>query len=135
MNTRLLREVQKAIVEHPAHFDMGIFGHGLKADELFHEEPPESACGTAACIAGYTVALSAGRTPRHGSIATKAARLLGIAYDGGLSDFKDEGSRLFYVDEWPARFARRYQRASRNVTRARIASERIDHFIKTEGAE
>jgi hypothetical protein len=134
INVRLLRRVQKAIVEHAAHFDMNDWGVDVEKSQVFHDEPSESECGTAACIGGFAVLLSDGRNPPlRSNVAKRAAELLGLSY----SVLHDElnGNRLFYVDRWPAKFSGRHRRAKRNLTRARIAAERIEHFIRTKGAE
>lgn len=131
INVRLLRKVQKAILAHAAHFDMGEWGKGLRADEVLHDEPPESECGTVACIAGFTVLIEDGRTGDN--VATRAAELLNLDYDYDRND--STGDMLFLLSNWPTRFRARYRKAQRNITRARIAVERINHFIVTNGAE
>lgn len=41
-----------------------------------------------------------------------------------------EASRLVFIDEWPAKFRKYYKRS-----KAKAAIARINHFIKTNGAE
>lgn len=133
INVKLLRRVQKAIVEHAAHFDMSEWGVGASKADIMHDEPPESECGTTACIAGFAVILRDGKARPSEAVALRAAKLLSLDYDSW--DFGCNGTRLFHVQHWPSKFYHRYSKAKRNLTRARIAAERIEHFIKTKGAE
>lgn len=113
MNVRLLRRIAKVIQEKPREFDM----------RTFHNQKD---CGTTHCIGGWAEALT-GKNP------IEALGLTG-----------DESDRLFYVQiknhEWPKRFLGRKRK---NMTwreyvwlpTARQAAARIEHFIKTKGAE
>jgi hypothetical protein len=132
LNVRLLREVTKHILEEPRRLVMrhvsitpysdesSFSGDGCRAQEY----PP---CGTAACIAGWTMLLS-GEKPydartQKSSDTTRAGKLLGID--------DDEQDALFFVSEWPHQFFHRYWNAGTPRGRAKIASDRIEHFIKT----
>ena len=54
-----------------------------------------------------------------------AQELLGLEYA--------QSDRLFFVDYWPGKFA--YNKAKTKKAKAEIAAKRIEHFIKTGGAE
>lgn len=41
--------------------------------------------------------------------------------------------RLFYDSNWPMAFRESYANAKTHTERAKVAADRIDHFIKTEG--
>lgn len=98
-------------------------------------------CGTTACIAGWAAILS--RTKKDDVRGIKKAT--GEVYSDS-SDSSSWGSqgrqaleldysqseRLFYEDRWPWQFLSKTSDPSENVANA-IA--RIDHFIKTNGAE
>lgn len=86
-----------------------------------HQEFPP--CGTAACIAGWTLILS-GKEPfkivgRSTNDATTAARLLNIRH----------WQPLFYSFLWPLKFAIPYRQADTPAKRAKIAAERIEYLI------
>ena len=140
VNTKLLRRVAKHISEEPKRLAMGSFIQTkdettAKFTEHYHRdklrnfgtEPTEhnfAPCGTAACIAGWATILGKGDTDMPNS---EGERLLDIdAYEAG---------RLFYVDSWPKQFEKPYMEAMTPAKRARIAVARIEHFIKTKGAE
>lgn len=128
MNTRLLRRVQKAIVANAAHFDMNKGGEMLKLEDVTHSSEPEHAqtCGTAACIAGFTVLIKDGKAADSWvDIANRATELLGL----------DCSANLFWISEWPYQYRVLYRRAETATERAKAASKRIDRFIKTKGEE
>lgn len=117
MNVRLLRKVKKHILEEPRRFQMS---EGLRfADE-----------GTVGCIAGWTCVLGdrkvdwSERTDWT-DVRDRARALIGI----------ENHTVLFRVSCWPEPFSTRYVNAKTTRTRAKIAAERIEHFIKTKGAE
>jgi hypothetical protein len=120
MNVKLLRRIQKRILKHPDSYDQNVM---ISRDE----------CGTTACIAGWAVLLSPLDPGFIGDYASKATLLL------GLDD--EQAIRLFDVIEdgyccgWPDKYVRAYLRAKTPRGRARAAMRRIDHFIKTKGAE
>jgi hypothetical protein len=143
MNVKLLRKVQRHILAVPERYDQdGIIEFGdpgmtYRNDSTFPE------CGTIACIGGWVEVLSAKR-PRllakrkswggqtflnykklghllgvdQGSV----SRLVAYSYDSG-------------ENAWPAQFRRAYRKAKTQQGRTRVAARRIDHFIKTRGAE
>jgi hypothetical protein len=130
INVKLLRRVAKHIDAEPKRLSMTDWIEKQRApldlvrDTVYatggaaiHKFAP---CGTAACIGGWTEILSGGRI---GS----AGRLLGL--DGGQQD------KLFYNQNWPAKFKRRYETAKTPRGKANAAIARIEHFIETKGAK
>lgn len=92
-------------------------------------------CGTVACIAGWAAVLSqqqGGETIRE-----VASRLWNAADTGGdaLEIDYDGQNRLFYTCDWPSKFREQYDAAKTPTARARVTVARIEHFIKTKGAE
>jgi len=92
-------------------------------------------CGTAACIAGWAVALHKKLNP------AKASQFSG-PWDVALKVLRlnncNDGGRLFHIDNWPEQFYDEYNNAMRAKDAkgmAVAASKRIDHFIATKGKE
>lgn len=148
INVELLERVKAHILEEPRRFDMSTFVARASDPSLLLAPDMRPACGTVACIAGWAVFLSSGLPKKitedlYESIESHAAGLLGLGLEAGdLDDEEDdpdgesEVSRLFYVPNWPAEFRRRYRHTENDPTaRARVAADRIDHFLKTNGAE
>lgn len=122
MNKELLLKVRDAILAEPEHFDME------------HFVRRNTSCGTTACIAGWTVALSRNTTPDADetipdsiSVAWEAQSRLGLTHEQEVA--------LFYADDWPEPFRAQYDDAYEPAELACIAAGRIDHFIATEGRE
>lgn len=146
MNVRLLKRVRDRILAEPAQFVMEhyfasrndilqeplycyLVDHNVSALDIDRSVPN---CGTAACIAGWTYALSRRITPKTAALRNaypeeEAAKLLGIS--------ERQAERLFLVDHWPGKFYQQWQERPSLKIRARIAARRIDHFIKTRGEE
>jgi hypothetical protein len=126
MNVKLLRKIQKHILEEPKRYDQNVW---------LAEGAPQNGfatCGTMACIGGWAQILGSKRKPRAVS-RVNAMRLLGID--------RAQAWRLFDSiagvpeDMWPRKFSAAYVKAKTDLGRARAAVRRIDHFIKTRGAE
>jgi len=128
MNINLLRQIQTKITEEPKQFRMSAFfsrGCGIPN------------CGTAACIGGWAVALHNKMNPRDAdrlfdsvmdpSIDRNPCLILGL----GLL----ESERLFHVGNWPSQFASDWEWAKTPEAMVKVACDRIDHFIATEGRE
>lgn len=143
MNIKLLRQIQQVIRKSPTQFNMGdwITRH---ADETDHGAPiGVGKCGTACCIAGWATVLNGKRKLAkvpHTWMAEPGQRALDIT--------DEQAGRLFWTQQWPLYFRDKYWKLSdaalqadlskRCVFAARLADvacERIDHFIKTDGAE
>lgn len=118
MNTKLLRKIKKHILEEPKRLRM--WGWVSKSRR--------SPCGTAACIGGWAVILSGKYSQEMNSddIRKKAQRLLGFR---GM-----KAARLFGPDFWPDQFHAGISGNGKKRT-AEVAAKRIEHFIKTDGAE
>jgi len=83
-------------------------------------------CGTAMCIAGWTLKLSeeSPRVHRSGSlVADRARQLLDLTHA--------QGSRLFYKNNWPYEFHLKSVLSHTDEERAMVAAERIEHLINT----
>lgn len=126
MNIKLLRRIQKQILKEPRQFQMGsYYARRLPGVELIPN------CGTACCVAGWAVSLTMTCTPAEAArkspkpLHPRAAVTLGLT--------SEEASRLFYMDGWPMNF--RILAAEGTLEFAANAVARIDHFIKTKGAE
>ena len=128
-NKELLLKAKASILAEPEHFDMNqwISCPGMRDGE-FLASKQEPDCGTTMCIGGWV----AFHAVRDGAIKIKtvlsldwgktiAMRVLGLN--------EREAAPLFYSSRWPDDLLRRFDRASRPKTLARIAAERIDRFI------
>lgn len=136
MNVKLLRKVQEHIIEEPKRFVMRTFlARGDDYDgtpyAFLGDDSKEfkfAECNTAACIGGWAVLLSEGIKTEKGNIRGRAKAALELP-----KNFDED--RLFEVSRWPDRFQKRFRQARSQRGRAQAAVERIDHFIRTEGAE
>lgn len=144
LNVKLLRRVKNRILKEPRQFIMEsvyaraehvltFSGYGHYHADLARKTIPN--CGTAACIAGWTEALAlktrpsklVGTYPYFGSEDAAGRRL-------GLDDWY-AGHRLFRTASWPEKFQRAWDAAKTHKARAKVAADRIEHFIKTNGEE
>lgn len=114
LTIRRLRKVAAAILKEPELYDQG--------------EPflPDPTCGTQACIAGWAVHLFDKRFDRNGSLPDAAARALQID--------RSEVGKLYWRSSWPEKLCDQLTGGSA-LKKARVAARRIEHFIKTDGAE
>jgi len=143
INVKLLRKIAKHISEEPKRLAMSDWVQklgqkdwlGLETSEVFDSnyalacQTHEFAkCGTAACIGGWALLFHGKRaTDRADSTQRRAGKLIGID--------KDQSERLFFVESWPDKFCGRYKNAKTPRGKASAAVARIEHFIKTKGAE
>jgi hypothetical protein len=119
LNVKLLRRIQKHILEEPKRFWMGWW----ETSSIPDVNP--APCGTTACIAGWALALSGERIADYNP-GVRAARILGLSADGY--------NKLFFSYAWPEPFLSRYERAEDNrnaKAMAKAGADRIEHFIKT----
>lgn len=141
INVKLLRKVQKHILEEPNRFVMGDFiqrktkkSPQFYGDDFSHHD--FAPCGTAACIAGWAFALvnPKSRATDGNLIERKAVQILGLEYDP-TGETETNSGKLFFVTQWPKKYRNSFRAAKSQKMRARVAVRRIDHFIKTKGAE
>jgi len=124
MNVKLLRKVKKHILEEPKRFLMtSIDEYGEPGSDTGYGGK-FAKCGTAACICGWAGILMGLKSDDIDF--ESAGELLGL----------DEGQqqRLFEPGMWPEEFVGGTSDDGKLKT-ARIAAARIEHFIKTKGAE
>jgi hypothetical protein len=155
-SARKLLKVVNTILEEPRRLDMSDWGtkyskQALKLattpltedpEQEFLEEREMPACGTVACLAGWTLvtlmprkrlkdllaAENKGRDPKKaplvfpGRTPDLAAELLGL--EGGAIYW-----RLFYPDGWPGQFENAYDTARTALQRAKATRDRVIHFI------
>lgn len=132
MNVRLLRRVQAQILSEPDQFIMNIWYADVFSDDSVDIDRVIPHDGTAACIGGWTVALSRELTPAVAratlpslQIEELAANLLGLPSHRALP-------RLFYVEGWPERFQQDWQKATTTRQRALVAADVIDDYISSD---
>jgi hypothetical protein len=131
MNVKLLRKIQKHILAEPRRYwqDTWITGDEDRIKEINGSVPD---CKTMACIGGWACIL--GSNALNAS-AGELSALLGVDNGavGRLIDY------VGYTDpensSWPRKYVTAYAKAKTPAGRARVAVRRIDHFIKTKGAE
>lgn len=131
MNVRLLRRIQKQILKEPRQFQM----ESVFTDHLNVKIPH---CGTAACIVGWAIAMQSKLKPRL------ACEILSIGGDSRIKSYNESeifridgrsASRLVNFYQWPDKFKKVWIDKEGTRAFARQAVRRIDHFIKTKGAE
>lgn len=142
---KLLERVIAHIEEEPKRFDIAQWGY--KKSKLV--DGP--ACGTVACIAGWTLLLHARPDERAKSLRARSLKgmwtALGLAWDdyGGVLDTdigvrvakllditNTEADRLFLLTSWPEPYRSRYIDAKLDpIARGAVAVERIRRFIRT----
>lgn len=162
MNVELLEKVKAHILEEPRRFNLDYWGGIVdpnfyndlyEADDdsdgeiesiLAKQRPP---CGAVGCIAGNVCILAGIVKPSERfnknyiyelpqNTLELAAEALGIEYQ--------QAARLFYLSKWdraqgngwPEPFESRLEECDPGTLEyAQVTAERIDHFIKTNGAE
>jgi hypothetical protein len=134
MNVKLLRKIQKHILAEPKRFIMGAWiqrrTHNVDFSCDIANLTPRTIfpdCGTAACIAGWAILLSRGIEYNPEMPRIEAKHLLKIQ--------TPQDSKLFQVAAWPIALRKRFRKAKRRETAAKIAAERIDLFIATKGRD
>jgi hypothetical protein len=135
MNVRRLRRLARFVQKNAERYDQGEW------------------CGTKACLAGHAAFLAGIKEEKifnsrlfsspfikqQGFIEDIASRWLGLTsvqasllFDGLTPP---DNFPLFDRDLWPRKFADRYRKAKTDRARARVAADRIEHFIKSKGKE
>lgn len=126
LNVKLLREIQKEILEEPKRLDMGTWLHKYEKHRISDLEfvPP---CGTVGCIAGWAKVLS----ERAGVVFTEYGTSLNACI---ALDIEEEDAReLFFTDFWSFDLESRYYVANdaKDYTeKAKVTCEAIDRFIE-----
>lgn len=124
MNIKLLRKIRRQILRTPRQFNILVYHakdqkcvySSIRAYPFSQEE-----CGSVHCIAGWAQIFS-GRF--DGTFSGAIARqVLELEYEQSL--------KLFHISWWPENLRRQYYDATTNTQKAKVAAERIDHFIKT----
>lgn len=164
MNTALLVRVKEAILAEPGKFDMDSFFHisvrdytlsdiekeyGEDVDnedalrvlnrDLKPEMPNDlldcnvlNVCGTTGCIAGWALHLTDAKI-------LETSTFLGVNFEDAaikeLGITKTQARSLFYDHRWPEKFDHDYNNSDSFYDRARIAAERIQFFIDTNGTD
>ena len=133
MNTKLLRKVQKFLLKEPRRFDMLDWLAPSAFSNTVLEKPP---CGTTCCIAGAAFILDRKVEPGKAltEYETYQISVRDIATDALGLDL-DQRERLFYTADWPVKYCVAYHRAKTQRQRVKVGVARIEHFIKTKGAE
>lgn len=156
INLSLLRRLAETVRLDPESFDMGEWVRSTRGREAV-AKAAEHPCFTEACIAGWTVFLDRGSLMDIGpwQIATEAQRLLGITENQAARLFyaghytpQEEWSDEYWTQEdeddyaemhWPRKFSTEYRWRPKSredhIHNAQVASDRINHFINTLGAE
>lgn len=120
INTRLFRQIQRAVKKWPESFDMNNPGYFMEFNPETMKEP---SCGTPACLFGWATTLGDKKSNRKRmttlSIFERARELLGLTF---------EQADHFYN----GRFSKR--RRKRTIT-PEEACRAIDMFLESEGAE
>ncbi len=114
MNVELLNLVKAKILSTPEEFIMFDYR-----------------CGSAHCICGWAAVLSGETVPQTSlGFYLKGLQVLNLE--------PDQGIKLFIVAHWPRKFEEAWNKAfdffdtnKKAANRAKIAAERIDHFIST----
>lgn len=120
LNVRLLRRIQKHILEEPKRFEMeACVIRGKPGERVWTANEVIPACGTAACIAGWACILT--DSNKTGDMINRARQLLGLS----------TSERVFYDSSWPEPFKTRYRNCETARGRARAGADRIEHLITT----
>jgi hypothetical protein len=135
MNVRLLRKVKDHILAEAQHFDMGFWVNS-------GEHPPrrkEQTCGTTCCIAGWANAMTISpRAYKKLTVDQYQHKIYGSRDNAAISLGLDDSQarKLFYTPDWPYEFQHRLEQHKPGTKAyAKVAAERIEHFIATNGSE
>lgn len=123
MNVKLLRQVKQHILD------------GDMSDWSYRQNETSGGpkCGTVGCIAGWAYILGNKFNPEEPDTSDKAWREADQSAIPLLGITDEEADRLFYMSGWPDEFW--YEAGEDRALQAQKTAARIDHFIKTEGAE
>jgi hypothetical protein len=128
MNILLLRQVQQQILREPRQFMMTyVFFEGCNDSRLSQERFRVPNCNTAACIAGWTISISRGTSPKRAREETDGW----LATAQALLCIPDQ--KLFLLGDWPTVYEKRWWSANNSQEQAQVASDVIDNYIETNG--
>lgn len=123
---RLLKLAVKRILAMPSTFNMAKwYGHDSLVPRRKGLLP--GYCGTVACLAGHIVLAAKDREPGSNT-PTKARQLLfGAARyaDGHHLATND----LFFANQWPAKFAARFERLVSNQAKAKVLAAVVKDYM------
>lgn len=147
MNVKLLEEIRSNILHEPTQLNMA---HWITSDLA-------STCGTTGCIAGWATCFVAAQEHNETGLVKGWSRFIQWSENQNtvvdvaararelLDLTRIQGERLFYVHNWPEKFRNQYMEGEHEakwgkkdcgrVMRAKATSERIKHFIATNGEE
>jgi hypothetical protein len=159
INVQLLRKVKALILEEPRRLRMeavaSTWEEAVDGSQSDKQMPPYSEtdrppCGAVMCIGGHVnfIALLA-QEPNallsiDGDANEEALSELGSLWQAqqSLGLTSEQAERLFCFTSWgvglygwPEEFETAYRVAKTPLERAEITARRIDHFLKTNGAE
>lgn len=157
MNVELLRKLQAYILEDTGRINMeeGLCTFSVAKADLNHSKRP--LCGTVGCIAGNVLVLCSGVKPRKGFVSfqdvldafniVKDSFVLCVGAFHGERGIREkaiellnfdntQADRLFVLSNWPDYFITKIVDLRPGTKKyAKVISDRIDHFIATEGRE
>lgn len=130
LNTELLLKVKEQILKEPLQF---IMGNWFQTKHEIVQEPIPN-CGTAACIAGWAIAIHNQMNPAKACAAVSNHEFKWHSSEFIADDILDPKgditvSNLFYVDRWPYQLAFDFRNSEDPVRRAQLAAQAIDMFI------
>jgi hypothetical protein len=139
LNVRLLRKIQKHILEEPRRFlmaDVVVKAQtqdewSIEADDYPDMSKLMPPCKTAACIAGWANLLTGAKTETQYLSYDRAVDQLGLVPGSPLASGWFDLSTLFFAPSWPEPYRTSYEKAETPAKRANVACARIDHLIKT----
>lgn len=156
MDVKLLKQIQKKIMEEPRRLNMQKFGSIIGPDlRLGLGEPP---CRTTGCIGGWGIFLKHPKlwkdmqknVGRFEVISIESYRLKSdteAPARKALKLTKAQAMRLFYLPDWlsgkdenagygwPKKFVTAYNKAGTPAARALVTFKRIEFFILTKGTD
>ena len=104
MNVKLLRKVEKFLLDEPRRFDMSnwVIDSNSKLARVLKPPP----CGTMCCIAGAAVVIHEKIKLNHTDLTSVFGKSMGI-----LDLPQDQAERLFAARNWPSKFCAAYNTA------------------------
>lgn len=147
MNIDLLLKVKARILQAPSQFVMNTSYANTHTNReqhtIFGKAPSDDIdrdtienCGTAACIAGWAVAISRDTNPK--SMLDQFGDLWDLVQSTAADKLEldsEQCDKLFHISGWPRKFRERWYDATTLEQRALVAADRIDYFIETAGED